>query len=410
MKSVRVNNTVSPDLVDSLVAGLDAQALAVASSIPVANLNDCATIALKGLRQIHPTMLPDVTGHDLLWERAFELDIRPNGKRSANGSCELLEVADGWIALNLARPEDWQLMNPWLETDRALGDWEQIRLAVSAYNGTELVERGRLMGLPVSVTRQPSQVSSAAWAAAETRRLPWLRFLPESESADVGLSVAPSKPQLLQGAQVVDLSSLWAGPLCAHLLHQCGAQVTTISSNSRRDGAQWGSPALYRRLHSGHALLELDFASAADLQRLGRYLADADLVIEGSRPRALRGLGVSYDKLDSKPGQVWMAITGYGYGASTGHWVGFGDDVAAAAGLLGDINSGDGFLGDAVADPLAGVFSALAMAAFWARGQGGFLDVSLYDVASYCAYLLQSSSASPGCEEPVSLAGSRCSC
>ena len=60
-----------------------------------------------------------------------------------------------------------------------------------------------------------------------------------------------SAPRGLSQAKVIDLSALWAGPLCAHLLHRCGAHVTTVSIQ-RPDGAQFGSPDFYRHLHAGH--------------------------------------------------------------------------------------------------------------------------------------------------------------
>jgi len=69
-----------------------------------------------------------------------------------------------------------------------------------------------------------------------------------------------------------------------------------------------------------------------------------------------------------RPGIVWIGLTAYG---RTGPWsnaVGFGDDCAAAAGLV--VRDGDDrpmFVGDALADPVAGLMAA------WrgVRGPGG---------------------------------------
>ena len=93
-------------------------------------------------------------------------------------------------------------------------------------------------------------------------------------------------PRILSHAKVVDLSALWAGPLCAQLLHRCGAQVTTVSS-IRRQTVLDRQPDFYQQLHVGHELLSLDFGDLVYRRQLAQRLMDADVVIEASRPRAL---------------------------------------------------------------------------------------------------------------------------
>ncbi|MEC8346786.1 MAG: hypothetical protein VXZ70_02040, partial [Pseudomonadota bacterium] len=61
------------------------------------------------------------------------------------------------------------------------------------------------------------------------------------------------------------------------------------------------------------------------------------------------------------------------------------DDVAASAGLLHwDEQHQPAFVGDAVADPLTGVYSALAVLDAIARGDSGLLDFSMVNVARRC--------------------------
>ncbi|WP_211303288.1 CoA transferase, partial [Streptomyces milbemycinicus] len=137
------------------------------------------------------------------------------------------------------------------------------------------------------------------------------------------------RPRPLAGLRVVDLSVLWAGPLCAHLLGLAGARVTKAESMGRPDGARFGQPEFYRRLHGGHEHLVLEFDSGAPAD----VVSEADSVIEASRPTALSRLGVHAEEfLAARPGRVWAGITGYGRDDGR---IAFGDDAAVAGALTG---------------------------------------------------------------------------
>src|SRR5439155_25166866 len=103
---------------------------------------------------------------------------------------------------------------------------------------------------------------------------------------------------------VVDLSALWAGPLCAHLLGLAGARVVKVESGVRLDGARRGPAAFFDLLNAGHDSVVLDFA----LQRpvLQRLVARADVVIEASRPRAMSQLGIDAHAEVAR-GAVWVS-------------------------------------------------------------------------------------------------------
>jgi crotonobetainyl-CoA:carnitine CoA-transferase CaiB-like acyl-CoA transferase len=180
----------------------------------------------------------------------------------------------------------------------------------------------------------------------------------------------------------VDLLALWAGPLCARLLGLAGARVVKVESTTRPDGARFGSPGLYRWLHGGHESLVTDFVPGGGGP--AAIIAEADIVIEASRPRALRRLGVYAERfLAARPGRVWLSITGYGRDDDR---IAFGDDAAVAGGLAG--RDGDGapvFLGDAIADPVTGIFAAQAVARSLADGGGELLGVSMAACAASLA-------------------------
>jgi crotonobetainyl-CoA:carnitine CoA-transferase CaiB-like acyl-CoA transferase len=179
---------------------------------------------------------------------------------------------------------------------------------------------------------------------------------------------------------VVDLTSLWAGPLGAHLLGLAGATVVKVESRARPDGARAGTPAFFDLLHAGHLSVALDFGEPGDLVALRRLLARADVVLEASRPRALRQLGLDAEEYVAA-GAVWASLTGYGRPGENAQRVGYGDDVAAAAGLVAYCGDIPYPVGDAIADPLAGAYAAAAVAAALLAPRGQLLDVSMYDVA-----------------------------
>jgi len=359
--------------------------LDIGSSIPASGINACADQALESLRHWRKDLLPNVQGRDLLWERAGELGLGPSGQISANGSCRLMPTRNGWLALNLARDEDWALVNPWLEQEGDFSSWVFIEKALSQRDGVDLLQRGRLMGLPVALVpfflgEGSAKEDSDKKALGPTKDLGWFTFTPSLVPAQ---SLSDRKP--MSSMKVVDLSALWAGPLCAHLLHQCGMQVTSVASLQRPDGARIGSPKLFEVLHEGHTHLSLDFTLKSDLQRLATLLCQADVVIEGSRPRALQALGLDRDTLAPNGRQLWLSLTAYGRSAPFGDWVGFGDDVAIAGGLLSvDERGCPEFVADAVADPLTGIYAALAVATLAKQEQSGLLDLSLFGVARHC--------------------------
>src|SRR5262249_46319926 len=117
--------------------------------------------------------------------------------------------------------------------------------------------------------------------------------------------VTPAPPKTRP--KVVNLASLWAGPLCARLLTDLGADVVTVESSSRPDGARRGPAAFYDWLHAGQAAVALPWSAASGQAELRRLLASADVVIEGSRPRALDALGIDPAAVvGGRPGAVWL--------------------------------------------------------------------------------------------------------
>ena len=88
----------------------------------------------------------------------------------------------------------------------------------------------------------------------------------------------------------------------------------------------------------------------------------ADVLITSARPRAFAGLGLDPRAVSRPiPGLTWVAITGYGWTGEAAARVSFGDDAAAAGGLVRWTAGGQPrFMGDALADPVTGLAAAWA--------------------------------------------------
>jgi CoA-transferase family III len=303
-----------------------------------------------------------VDGPRLLGERAALSGLSRQGDVSCGGGARLLRTADGWLAVSLPRPEDIDSLPAWLGADIT-----QDGLAgyVRRSPAGELVERAGWLGLP-------------AVALGEAAHLPAL--------TTTALSGNDPPRDTLDGLVVVDLSSLWAGPLCGQLLQQAGARVIKVESDARPDGARRGPPAFFDLLHAGQECVALNFGSSCGRAHLRRLLTRADIVIEGSRPRALGQLGVGADViLPSGRPRLWVSLTGFGRSSPGPGRVAFGDDAAVAGGLVVWDGTGPCFCADAIADPAAGLLATAAVLTALHRGGRWLLDIALSGVAAFLA-------------------------
>ena len=301
---------------------------------------------------------------------------------SENGSCRLVRSADGWLAINLPRPDDLELLPAWLglaapaSSAPAGPPWVAIASVVVARASAHVVDAAQELGLAVAAVPE----SAAGHVDAQLIARGTLDASRPFVRTSVGRS---GTDRTMSGVRVVDLSSLWAGPLCSRLLAEAGADVTKVESTTRPDGTRLGDPTLFERLHAGKRFAEVPFSPGESGAALRELIAEADVVIEGSRPRALDRLGIDPLALLAEcPSKVWLSITAYG---RTGPWrnrIGFGDDASAAAGLLDRDSAGElRFVGDAIADPLTGVFGAALITDAVAQGGGVMIDLALREVA-----------------------------
>jgi hypothetical protein len=311
----------------------------------------------------------------VLFGRAARRGVQRAGRTSVGGTCRLLETGDGWVAVNLPRQTDIDSVPAIVgrELDGRREDpWEALGAAARSMAGGAFVERAQLLGVPAAALATSDDTS-----AVTVER--------------IGESGAPALPL------VVDLSAMWAGPLCTRLLTDAGARVIKVESSDRPDGARAGDPAFYDWLHAGQEDVVIDFASGDGRRRLHQLVAEADVIVEGSRPRALRQLGIDAKTvLRARPGVTWVSITGYGHTGDEANRVAFGDDAAVAGGLVAYDHEGSPvFCGDAIADPLTGLAAAAAVAESIAAGGGRLIAVALAGVA---AHVVETGSPIPPCE------------
>ena len=301
----------------------------------------------------------------LLGERAALMGLWRRGSTSCGGSCRLLPCADGFMAVSLPRADDVELVPAWLELDSAPPTvpavWSAVARHLLDHDPQRLRERAVLLGLPVA-------------RVGETRA--------RSGLVRIDLGDAPARHDVT-GLLVVDLSALWAGPLCGGLLAGAGATVVKVESTHRPDGARRGPAAFFDLLNGRKRSVALDLASPEGVHTLHELVRRADVVIEASRPRALAQLGLDGAAAVRAGGpQVWVSITGYGRSGDAANRVAFGDDAAAAGGLV--VWSGEEplFCADAVADPLTGLTAADACVEALDSGGRWLLDVSMADVSA----------------------------
>lgn len=319
----------------------------------------------------------DVDGPTLLGARTALTGQRPSDTVSASGHCRLVRALDGHVAVNLSRPHDLDVLEAWLLRPCADDPWAAVVETLAVTPATEAVERAQLVGTAAAaaVTPEDARRDEQARSRGQHERMSPVRFLPAGRTR-----------RRRREPLVVDLSALWAGPLCAQLLRQAGGRVVKVESRSRPDGARAGSPAFFALLNEGKEHATVDLGTEAGRRDLLAHVEAADLVIESSRPRAMAQLGIDPFDVVAASGGVWVSITGYG---RTGPWsnrVAFGDDAAVAAGLARVAADADGrprFYGDATADPVSGLMAAVAVLAAWRSGASGVIDVAMREVVNH---------------------------
>ena len=296
----------------------------------------------------------------LLAHRAAFAGFGRRGSGSVGGYAQMVRARDGWVALNLPRPSDVDMLPALVGAPLATRDWPAIEGCLAAMTGDEVVDSASLLGLAV-----------AAVGATSAPELPWA----------VGRE-SRARPRSTQPV-VVDLTSLWAGPLAGGLLAEAGCRVLKVESSSRPDGARRGPTGFFDLLNHRKEQVGLDLPAPSAVDELRELIGRSDLVLEASRARVMDQWGICPEDMVAA-GTAWVSITGHGRWGSGSNRIAFGDDAAVSGGLVvpGDPPM---FVADAVADPIAGLAAAAVAADLLADGRAALVDVSLASVSAWAA-------------------------
>ena len=127
-------------------------------------------------------------------------------------------------------------------------------------------------------------------------------------------------PGVLDGIRVLDLSRVVAGPTCAMILGDLGAEVIKVERPGGGDEVRsWGPPyagtesTYYLGLNRNKRSLTLNFKSPTGREVLSRLAREADVLIENFKTGDLDRAGLGYEALSAlNPQLVYCSISGYG--------------------------------------------------------------------------------------------------
>jgi formyl-CoA transferase len=197
----------------------------------------------------------------------------------------------------------------------------------------------------------------------------------------------------LANLKVVELGTLIAGPYCARLFAEFGADVVKIETPGEGDPLR-----KWRRLHDGNSLwwyaqarnkksVAVNLREADGQEIVRRLAADADIVIENFRPGTMERWGLGYERLaERNPGLVMVRISGFGQSGPYRDRPGFGaigESMGGMRYITGYPDRAPVRVGVSIGDSLAALFGVIgALAALNARaatGKGQVVDVALYE-------------------------------
>jgi crotonobetainyl-CoA:carnitine CoA-transferase CaiB-like acyl-CoA transferase len=200
---------------------------------------------------------------------------------------------------------------------------------------------------------------------------------------------------ILDSIRVVELTEALAGPYCAMLLGDFGADVIKVERPGIGDQSRgWGPPfvgsesAYYLAANRNKRSITLNYDHPSGAEALQKLLASADVFITNQPSLAsLKKRGIDYESLSAKhPRLIYCSITGYGFTGPKAGRPGYDILAQAESGMMsftGEPGGGPMRYPIAIADMSCGMYAAMGiLAALFARektGRGEFLDMALFD-------------------------------
>lgn len=201
----------------------------------------------------------------------------------------------------------------------------------------------------------------------------------------------------LAGVRVLDLSRFIAGPICAQILGDMGAEVVKVErpggEDARFQGPFLDGESLYPIAYNRNkASITLDTRHPDAPEILERLVAWADILVENYRPGTLAAMGFGWERLHATwPRLIVTSLSGFGQTGPLAERALFDPIAQAASGLMSLTGDPDGpptLVGTYIADHVAGLYGAIgtlvALIARGASGAGQRVDVASLDSLVSC--------------------------
>ncbi len=197
----------------------------------------------------------------------------------------------------------------------------------------------------------------------------------------------------LDGIKVLDLTRVLAGPYCAMMLADFGANVIKIEppvvgDDSRAFGPFVGKESAYfMSLNRNKRSIALNFKRAEEIELFREMVKQADVVLENYRPGTMEKFGLGYEELKKiNPKIVYAACSGFGHSGPYMLKPAYDIIVQAMGGIMSITGPEGGEptrVGASIGDIIAGMFTAYGvMLALFHRertGEGQKVDVGMLD-------------------------------
>ncbi|MFJ9024696.1 CaiB/BaiF CoA transferase family protein [Streptomyces sp. NPDC102259] len=197
----------------------------------------------------------------------------------------------------------------------------------------------------------------------------------------------------LHGVRVLDLATLFAGPLAATMLGDFGAEVIKVEHPTQPDPSRGHGPSKdgvglwWKLLGRNKRTITLDLSRPGGRATLLRLAATADVIIENFRPGTLEKWDLGWDALSAaNPRLVLTRVTAFGQFGPYAHRPGFGTLAEAMSGfaaITGEPDASPTLPPFGLADSIAGLATAYAvMTALAARsrtGEGQVVDMAIIE-------------------------------
>ncbi|MGW1002879.1 CaiB/BaiF CoA transferase family protein [Streptomyces sp. NPDC002520] len=212
-------------------------------------------------------------------------------------------------------------------------------------------------------------------------------------NTSVSPPVNAPRPQPLDGLRVLDLATLFAGPLAATQLGDFGAEVIKVEHPGRPDPSRGHGPAKHgvglwwKVLGRNKRTVTLDLSKPGGRATLLRLAASADVVIENFRPGTLEKWDLGWAELSAaNPRLILARVTAFGQFGPYAHRPGFGTLAEAMSGfaaLTGEPDSPPTLPPFGLADSIAALATAYAvltaLAARERTGEGQVVDMAIIE-------------------------------